>query len=113
MPMRVGFIQYRRQMLEQQLAELMDVFPTLGIEKAILIGDAVSGDYSPASTLDFIFVQETDRPFGRRADFFSYHLDAQVGITSQVYTPAEFEELQDTLPALYAAVKQGRMVFDA
>ena len=113
MPMRVGFIQYRRQMLEQQLAELTDVFPTLGIEKAILTGDAVSGDYSPASTLDFIFVQETDRPFGRRADFFSYHLDAQVGITSQVYTPAEFEELQETLPALYAAVKQGRMVFDA
>ena len=113
MPMRVGFIQYRRQMLEQQLAELTDVFPTLGIRKAILVGDAVTGDYSPASTLDFIFVQETDRPFGRRADFFSYHLDAQVGITSQVYTPEEFEELQDTLPALYAAGKQGRVVFDA
>jgi hypothetical protein len=42
--MRVGFIQFRRQMVEQQLGEMMDVFPTLGIEKAILIGDAVSGD---------------------------------------------------------------------
>ena len=38
MPMRVGFIQFRKQMMEQQLAEMMDVFPTLGIEKAILIG---------------------------------------------------------------------------
>ena len=113
MPMRVGFIQFRRQMLEQQLAETMDVFPTLGIEKAILIGDAVTGDYSPDSTLDFVFVHNTDRPFGRRADFFSYHLDARVGMTYQVYTPEEFEQLQETLPALYAACKQGRVVFDA
>lgn len=113
MPMRVGFIQYRRQMLEQQLEELMGVFPTLGIEKAILYGDAVSGDFAPDSTLDFIFVQETDRPFGRRADFFSYHLDSQVGLTSQVYTPEEFDRLQNTLPALSAACKQGRVVFDA
>lgn len=113
MPMRVGFIQFRRQMLEQQLAELMDVFPTLGIEKAILIGDVVSGDYSPSSTLDFIFVHETDRPFGRRADFFSYHLGSQVGLNAQVYTPEEFERLKDTLPALYSACKRGRVVFDA
>ncbi len=113
MPMRVGFIQFRRQMLEQQLAETMDVFPTLGIEKAILVGDAVTEDYSPESTLDFIFVHDTDRPFGRRADFFSYHLDAQVGMTFRVYTPEEFERLQETLPALYTACKQGRVVFDA
>ncbi len=113
MPMRVGFIQFRRKMLEQQLAESTDVFPTLGIEKAILIGDFVSGDISPSSTLDFIFVHDTDRPFGRRADFFSYHLDAQVGMTYQVYTPEEFEQLQETMPALYAACKQGRVVFDA
>jgi hypothetical protein len=113
MPIRVGFIQFRRQMLERQLSEMMDVFPTLGIHKAILIGDAVSEDYSPSSTLDFIFVHDTDRPFGRRADFFSYHLDSQVGMTSQVYTPEEFEQLQETLPALYSACKQGRVVFDA
>jgi hypothetical protein len=111
--MRVGFIQFRRQMVEQQLGEMMDVFPTLGIEKAILIGDAVSGDFSPISSLDFIFVHKTDRPFGRRADFFSYHLGSQVGMTSQVYTPEEFETLQDTLPALYQACKQGKVVFDA
>ncbi len=113
MPMRVGFIQYRRQMMEQQLAEMMDVFPTLGIDKAILIGDMVSGDYSPASTIDFVFVHDTDRPFGRRADFFAYHIGSQVGMRAQVYTPAEFEELQETLPALYEACKRGRVVFDA
>ncbi len=113
MPVRVGFIQYRRQMLEQQLEELMGVFPTLGIEKAILYGDAVTGDFAPDSVLNFVFVQETDRSFGRRADFFSYHLDSQIGLTALVYTPEEFERLQDTLPALKAACKEGRVVFDA
>ena len=33
MPMRVGFIQFRRQMMEQQLEEIMGVLPTLGIER--------------------------------------------------------------------------------
>ena len=113
MPMRVGFIQFRRQMMERQLDEIMGVLPTLGIEKAILTGDMVSGDYSPASTIDLVFVHDTDRPFGRRADFFSYHIGSQVGMTAQVYTPAEFEELQDTLPALYQACKRGRVIFDA
>ena len=113
MPMRVGFIQFRRQMMEQQLDEIMGVLPTLGIEKAILTGDMVSGDYSPASTIDLVFVHDTDRQFGRRADFFSYHIGSQVGMRAQVYTPSEFEELQDTLPALYQACKRGRVIFDA
>lgn len=113
MPVRIGFVQFRRQMLEQELERMLEVLPILGIEKAILTGDLVSGDFTPTSTIDFVFVHETDRPFGRRADFFSYHIGAQVGMTAQVYTPAEFAELQDTLPALYLACKQGRVVFDA
>jgi hypothetical protein len=111
--MRVGFIKFRREMMEQELEEMIGVMPTLGIQKAILIGDMVSGDYSPSSSIDFVFVHETDRPFGRRADFFSYHIGAQVGMTAQVFTPEEFDELQDTLPALYQACKRGRVVFDA
>ena len=113
MPMRVGFIQFRRQMLERQLDEMMAVFPTLGIQKAILTGDLVSGDFAPDSAIDLVFVQDTDRPFGRRADFFAYHIESQVGMTVQVYTPAEFDELQDTLPALYQACQQGRALYDA
>lgn len=113
MPMRVGFIKFRREMMEQELEEMIGVMPTLGIQKAILIGDMVTGDYSPSSSIDFVFVHETDRPFGRRADFFSYHIGAQVGMTAQVFTPEEFDELQDTLPALYQACKRGRVVFDA
>ena len=58
-------------------------------------------------------VHETDRPFGRRSDFFSYHLGSSVEIDTQVYTPAEFETLRETLPALRRACAEGREIFNA
>ena len=113
MPMRIGFSQFRKQMLERELGNIMALLPQLGIEKAILIGDMVSEDYHPESSIDLVIVHDTDRPFGRRADFFSFHLGSAVAVDTQVYTPQEFEELQETLPALYDACQKGRVIFDA
>ena len=113
MPMMVGFSQYRKDLLERELANIEKMLPTLGVEKVILVGDLVAGECRPDSAIELIFVHETDRPFGRRADFFSYHLDSQVAVDSQVYTPEEFEMLQDTLPALYDACRKGRVIYDA
>ena len=113
MPMRVGFSHFRKQMLERELNSIMGLLPQLGIEKAILIGDMVSEDYNPESCISLVVVHDTDRPFGRRADFFSYHLGSAVAVDTQVYTPREFEELQETLPALYDACQKGRVIFDA
>ena len=78
-----------------------------------LAGDLAKGDYAPDSRIDLIVVQKTDLPFGRRSDFFSYHLDTTVGLDTQVYTPEEFETLRETLPVLHQACKEGRVVFDA
>ena len=113
MPMRVGFSQYRKDLLERELANIERLLPTLGVEKVILVGDLVDGECGPDSAIELIFVHDTDRPFGRRADFFSYHLDSQVAVDTQVYTPEEFERLQDTLPALYYACLSGRVIFNA
>jgi predicted nucleotidyltransferase len=113
MPMRVGFIKFRQQMLEQELANLEEMLPTLGIEKVIVTGDMATGSYLPDSRIDLIVVQKTDLPFGRRADFFSYHLGSYVAVDTLVYTPEEFEALRDTLPALHSACEKGRVIFDA
>ena len=113
MPMRVGFSKYRKDLLEQELANIEKLLPTMGVEKVILVGDLVAGECVPDSSIELIFVHDTDRPFGRRADFFSYHLDSQVAVDTQVYTPEEFERLQDTLPALRQACRKGRVIFDA
>ena len=113
MPMRVGFSQYRKDLLERELATIEKLLPTLGVEKVILVGDMVAGKCGPDSSIELIVVHDTDRPFGRRADFFSYHLDSQVAVDTQVYTPEEFERLQDTLPVLHHACRKGRVIFDA
>jgi hypothetical protein len=113
MPMRVGFIQFRRQMLERELKEIMELLPTLGVEQVFLTGDMVSGAYRPDSRIELIVVHKTEAVFGRRADFFSYHLGSGVSVDTQVYTPEEFAVLKDTLPALQRACEKGRVIFDA
>ena len=113
MPMRVGFTKFREQMLEKELENISGLLPQLGVEKVILTGDMITGDIAPDSRIDLIVVQKTDQTFGRRADFFSYHLSSMVAVDSQVYTPEEFEELENTLPALYAASQQGRVIYCA
>ncbi len=113
MPVRAGFSRYRKEMLERELGTILELLPQLGIEKVILTGDMATEDYQPDSRIELIVVQKTDLSFGRRADFFSYHLNTAVAVDTQVYTPEEFEELQEKLPELNRACKQGRVIFDA
>ena len=113
MPVRVGFIQFRREMLERELQRVQDSLPSLGVEKVILAGDMATGDYAPDSRIELIIVQKTDLPFGRRSDFFSYHFDTMVAVDTQVYTPEEFETLREALPVLHRACREGRVIFDA
>ena len=113
MPMRVGFTEFRKQMLERELGDIENLLPTLGVKKVILTGDMVTEDYTPDSSIDLIVVQKTEDTFGRRADFFSYHFGSYVAVYTQVYTPEEFATLQHTLPALHAACQKGRVIFDA
>lgn len=54
MPVRIGFTQFRKQMLERELDNIEQLLPTLGVEKVILTGDMVSEVYSPDSRIDLI-----------------------------------------------------------
>ena len=113
MPVRLGFSLFRKEMLEKALQGIEELLPILGVEKVILTGDMVTGDFNPESSIDLVVVHNTDRPFGRRADFFSYHLNSDVAVDTQVYTPEEFERLRDTLPALHHACQNGRVIYEA
>ena len=113
MSVRVGFTQYRKQILERELEGIEAMLPNLGVEQVILTGDMVTGDYSPDSRIDLIIVHKTDLCFGRRADFFSWHFDSSVAVDTQVYTPEEFETYRDSLPALKLACETGRVLFNA
>ncbi len=113
MPVRVGFSRFRKEMLERELETILEILPILGVEKVILTGDMVSDDYQPDSRIELIVIHKTDMSFGRRADFFSYHLNTGVAVDTQVYTPEEFDELEEKLPVLNQACKLGRVIFEA
>ena len=113
MPMRVGFGEFRRQMLERDLVEIEEMLPILGVEKVILTGDIAAGDYKPDTKIELIIVHDTEYSFGRRADFFSSHLPSSVDLDTLVYTPAEFEDMREKLPALAKACREGREIYHA
>ena len=113
MPVRIGFTQFRKQMLEKELDNIMSLLPQLGVEKVYLTGDMVTGDITPDSRVDLVVVHDVEDAYGRRADFFSYHLSSMIAVDCQVYTPQEFEELQDSHPALMTAIKHGRVIYSA
>lgn len=113
MPMRVGFSEFRRKMLERELENIQAIMPQLGVEKVILTGDMAAGDFHPDTRIELIIVHQTDYSFGRRADFFSYHLESSVEIEANVYTPEEFATLREKLPALNRACNEGREIYNA
>jgi len=112
MPMRIGFTDFRRQMLEEELKTIEELLPTIGVKKVILTGAMTTGDYAPDSPIKLIVVQDTDSNFARREDFFFYHLNASVAVETLVYTPEEFPELINKLPALMKACSEGRVIYD-
>ena len=113
MPIRVGFSEFRRQMLERDLEGIEELMPILGVEKVFLVGDMAAGDYKPDTKIELVIVHDSEYSFGRRADFFSYHLPGSVEIDTLVYTPAEFDEMREKLPALAKACREGREIFNA
>lgn len=113
MPMRVGFSVFRKQMLERDLAAIEEMLPILGVEKVILTGDMAAEDYKPDTKIQLVIVHDTEYPFGRRADFFSYHLPSSVHVDALVYTPAEFDDMREKLPALAKACREGREIYNA
>ena len=96
MPIRAGFSEFRKKMLEQTLEKLTEIFPQLGLVQVILVGDMASGDYAPDTSIELIVVQETDLKFGRRADFFSYHLDTPVEVQRRVKFSPRYRRRQES-----------------
>ena len=56
MPVRIGFIQYRLQLLRQELERLVAELPALGALKVIITGDLLTEDIKPSSIIELIIV---------------------------------------------------------
>ena len=112
MPVRIGFAEYRSQLLRQELERVLEELPGLGALKVILLGDVLTGDGKPSSILELIIVQETEDSYLDRIDFFLSHLRPTVGIDISVYTPDEFFDLKEKNLFVSKALKDEGLLYE-
>ncbi len=105
-----GFSQQRRELLQAELQRFAAEAPSYGALRAYLIGALGRGIVRPDTELELVVVQDTDEPFHRRADFWVSHLRPRVGTRFLVYTPEEFEALENADPLLLEAQRVGEPV---
>ncbi len=112
MPVRIGFTEYRLQLLRQELERLISELPGLGALKVILVGDLLTEKIGPSSIIELVIVQETTELYLDRIDFFVSHLRPTVGVDLCVYTPAEFAGLESTNLAMYNRIKPEGILYE-
>jgi hypothetical protein len=110
MPMMFGFSKHRRQLLEAERDRIAAVARQFGALHLYVIGDLPDGTVGPASELELVVVQDTAEPFHRRADFWVGHVRPRVGTRFLVYTPDEFEELEQDDALLVHARSHGELL---
>ena len=112
MPVRIGFIQYRLQLLRQELERLVAELPALGALKVIITGDLLTEDIKPSSIIQLIIVQDTDALYLDRIDFFVSHLRPNVGVEISVLTPNEFSNLESSNLTMFKKIKPEGVLYE-
>lgn len=101
----------RRQQLEQELARMLPLLKTRGVQRVILFGSAARGKPRMTSDLDLLVVMETSKRFLDRLDELYCLLDPQIATDLLVYTPDEFAHLRETSPLVRRAIAEGRVLY--
>ena len=113
MPFRLGFIQYRLQLLRQELERLLEELPALGALKVILVGDLLTDNITPSSIIQLLIVHDTDLSYLDRIDFFISHLRPTVGVHITALTPSEFSELESTNLTLFNKIHPEQVLYES
>ena len=109
--MMVGFSAQREGALRAEVQRYAQLMPTLGVDRAILVGALPAGDVEPATPIQLVVVRDTDDPFSRRADFFFGHLEPRVALDVTVYSRREFEEVSEAAGPAGALIRAGEPIF--
>jgi hypothetical protein len=107
-----GFSKHRKAQLTEELRRIAPELARLGVERVWLAGDLIEERVTPESQLELVLVHPTREPFHRRSDFFVTHLRPTVGTQFVVYTPEEFDTLQDRDDILVRARRSGGELHD-
>ncbi len=110
MPIMIGFSRQRQQLIEAEIARMVEELPRLGVLRAWVTGDFARGRVGPDTSLDLVVVRDTLEPPHRRSDFFIDHLRPRLDTRFAVYTPEEAETLAEADPVLSEAARLGEPI---
>jgi len=111
MPMMVGFSAQREGALRREVERYASMMPTLGVDRAILVGELTASKATPETHVQLVVVRDTDQPFARRADFFYSHLQPRVALDVTVYSREEFDELSESERPAGRLIREGETIF--
>ncbi len=101
-----------RQALEESLDEILKRLGELPeVERVILFGSYAAGRRDLFTDLDLIVVMDTDRDILHRTTELYQKLHSEVDLDLLVYTPDEFERLQEG-GFMRHALETGRVVYE-
>lgn len=102
----------RKELLETELGRILDILKTLDIEKVILFGSLVSSNVSSTSDIDLVIIQKTEKRFLERLEDIYTVIKPRVAVDILVYTPEEFEKLQEESSFIRRILKEGRVLYE-
>lgn len=102
----------RKELLETELGRILDILKTLDIEKVILFGSLVSNNISSTSDIDLVIIQKTEKRFLDRLEDIYTVIKPRVAVDILVYTPEEFEKLQEESSFVRRILKEGRVLYE-
>ena len=109
--MMVGFSAPRDGALRREVQRYASMMATLGVDRAILVGELAARRATPETPVQLVIVRDTDQPFARRADFFYSHLEPRVALDVSVYSREEFDELSESHGPAGRLIREGESVF--
>lgn len=102
----------RKELLETELGRILDILKILDIEKVILFGSLVSNNISSTSDIDLVIIQKTEKRFLERLEDIYTVIKPRVAVDILVYTPEEFEKLQEESSFIRRILKEGRVLYE-
>jgi len=94
---------------DQIVAFLRSRLADKDVDAAYLIGSEAAGSADAWSDIDIIIVQRTDLPFLERARRFADLFDLGLPVDVLVYTPAEFQALEEDPTAFWRTAGRQRI----
>jgi predicted nucleotidyltransferase len=104
----------RRALVAGEVARVTAELAALGARRVVLFGSHARGDASDTSDVDLVveLPWDADAPAGARAAELLGRLAPRVVLDLVVYTPQEFEALQEKAPLLRAALAEGKVLHE-